>query len=86
YQFFWDDSSEEAMLIKNKQNDFVRFQWLTDEDDYDKYYFEMRIQVDEITKDVSLIVSDFADQDELEESKMFWDNQISNLKQVLGSA
>ncbi len=86
YEFFWDDSSEEAMLIKNKQNDFVRFQWLTDEDDYDKYYFEMRIQVDEITKDVSLIVSDFADEEELEESKMFWDNQISNLKQVLGSA
>ena len=86
YQFFWDDSSEEAMLIKNKQNDFVRFQWLTYEDDFDKYYFEMRIQVDEITKDVSLIVSDFADQDELEESKMFWENQISNLKQVLGSA
>ena len=53
---------------------------------YDKYYFEMRIQVDEITKDVSLIVSDFADEDELEESKMFWENQISNLKQVLGSA
>ena len=74
------------MLIKNKQNDFVRFQWLTDEDDFDKYYFEMRIRVDEITKDVSLIVSDFADLDELEESKMFWENQISNLKQVLGSA
>jgi len=86
YEFFWDDSSEEAMLIKNKQNDFVRYQWLTDEDDYDKYYFEMCIQVDEITKDVSLIISDFADEDELEESKMFWENQISNLKQVLGSA
>ena len=86
YEFFWDDSSEEALLIKNKQNDFVRFQWLADDDDYDKYYFEMRIQVDEITKDVSLIVSDFANEDELEESKMFWENQISNLKQVLGSA
>ena len=24
YEFFWDDSSEEAILIKNKQNDFVR--------------------------------------------------------------
>ena len=46
----------------------------------------MRIQVDEITKDVSLIVSDYADKDEVEESKMFWENQISNLKQVLGSA
>ena len=86
YEFFWDDSSEEALLIKNKTNEFVRYQWQSDEDDFDKYHFEMRIQVDEITKDVSLIVSDFADEDEVEESKMFWENQISNLKQVLGSA
>ena len=71
---------------RNKANEFVRYQWQSDEDDFDKYHFEMRIQVDEITKDVSLIVSDFADEDEVEESKMFWENQISNLKQVLGSA
>ena len=86
YEFFWDDSSEEALLIKNKANEFVRYQWQNDEDDFEKYHFEIRIQVDEITKDVSLIVSDFADEDEVEESKMFWENQISNLKQVLGSA
>ncbi|MGB0373936.1 MAG: START-like domain-containing protein, partial [Flavobacteriaceae bacterium] len=76
----------EALLIKNKANEFVRYQWQNDEDDFEKYHFEMRIQVDEITKDVSLIVSDFADEDEVEESKMFWENQISNLKQVLGSS
>lgn len=86
YEFFWDDSSEEALLIKNKSNEFVRYQWQSGEDNFEKYHFEMRIQVDEITKDVSLIVFDFADEDELEESKMFWENQISNLKQVLGSA
>jgi len=86
YEFFWDDSSEEALLIKNKANELVRYQWQTDEDDFEKYHFEMRIQVDEITKDVSLIVSDYADEDEVEEFKMFWENQISNLKQVLGSA
>jgi len=73
-------------MIKNKANEFVRYQWQSDEDDFEKYHFEMRIQVDEITKDVSLIVSDFADEDEVEESKMFWENQISNLKQVLGSS
>jgi len=86
YEFFWDDTSEEAILIKYKSNEFVRYQWQSDEDDFEKYHFEMRIQVDEITKDVSLIVSDYADKDEVEESKMFWENQISNLKQVLGSA
>ncbi len=49
------------------------------------YYFELRIQVDEITKDVSLMVTDFAEEDEVEEGKMFWENQISELKQVIGS-
>ncbi len=34
-------------------------------------YFEIRIQVDEITKDVSLMVTDFAEEDEVEESKCF---------------
>ena len=44
------------------------------------------MQVDEITKDVSLMVTDFADEDEVEESKMLWENMIGSLKQVLGSA
>ena len=50
-----------------------------DEDDPTSY-FEIRIQVDEITKDVSLMVTDFADEDEVEESKMLWENQISRFK------
>ena len=85
YQFFWDDSEEEALLIKKKPNEFVRFRWLNDEDDQDDYFFEMRIQVDEITKDVSLIITDFCDEDEEEDAKLLWDSQISDLKQVLGS-
>ena len=58
---------------------------LNDEEDADKVYFEFIIQVDEITKDVSLIISDFSEEDELEESKMLWENLVSSLKQVLGS-
>lgn len=47
--------------------------------------FELRIQVDDITKDVSLMITDFAEEDEIEEGKMLWDNMISDLKQILGS-
>ncbi len=49
-------------------------------------FFEMKIVVDEITEDVSLIVVDFATPDDLEESKMLWENQIAELKHVLGSS
>ena len=45
----------------------------------------MRIQVDEITKDVSIMVTDFAEEDEVEEGKLLWENMISELKHLLGS-
>lgn len=86
YSFFWDDSEEDALLVRKKANEFVRFRWLNGEDDQDDFYFEIRIVVDEITKDVSIVVTDFADEDEVEEAKMLWESQISDLKQVLGSS
>jgi len=85
FTFIWDDTEESAKLLHKKSNDKVRFQWQNDEDDEEDYYFEFRIQVDEITKDVSLIVTDFSEEDEMEESKMLWDNLIADLKQVLGA-
>ncbi|MGB0274271.1 MAG: START-like domain-containing protein [Flavobacteriaceae bacterium] len=85
YSFIWDDSEEEALLLRKKANEFVRFRWLNGDDDQDDCYFEMRIVVDEITKDVSVVVTDFAEEDEVDESKMLWESQIGDLKQVLGS-
>ena len=86
FVFIWDDSEEEAKMIQSKNNERVRFQWMNDEEDSEDYYFEFKIQVDEITKDLSLIISDFSDDDEVEESKLFWRSLIADLKQVLGSS
>ncbi|MEZ4970485.1 MAG: START-like domain-containing protein [Flavobacteriaceae bacterium] len=83
FNFIWDGSEEQAKLLKRKSDEFVKFTWMAEEDDS---FFEMRIIVDEITKDVSLFITDFAYEDEVEESKMLWENQVSSLKQVLGSA
>lgn len=82
FTFIWDGAEEEAKLLKRKSDEFVRFRWVENDDDS---YFEMRILVDEITKDVSLFILDFAEEDEVEEAKLLWRNQISDLKQVLGS-
>ena len=82
FTFIWDGAEEEANLLKRKSDEFVRFSWMANEDDS---YFEMKIIVDEITKDVSLFITDFAEEDEVEEAKMLWSNQVSDLKQVLGS-
>ena len=80
--FMWNGSEEEARLLKKNNDDFVKFAWLEEDDDS---FFEMKIILDEITKDVSLFITDFAEENEVEESKMLWENQISDLKQILGS-
>lgn len=86
YTFIWEGSEEQAKLLTKKTDDKIKLRWLADEEDDESYYFEMRIQVDEITKDVSLMITDFAEEDEIDEGKMLWENMVSDLKQVLGSA
>ena len=85
YTFFWGESEEYARVLSKKNNEKIRFQWITEEDDEEDYFFEFKIEMDEITKDVSLIITDFSVEDELEEAKLLWDSLVSDLKQVLGS-
>ncbi|SDW70748.1 Uncharacterized conserved protein YndB, AHSA1/START domain [Lutibacter oricola] len=83
FTFIWDGSEEQAKVLQERPEEKIRLKWLEDEDP--KSYFEFRLEIDAITKDVSLIVTDFAEEDEIEESKMFWENQIEELKHTIGA-
>ena len=84
FTFFWDGSEQKAKLLKLKVNQFIRFKW--EEHDTQENYFEFLIQVDEMTLDVSLIITDFAEdeQDQKEQAEL-WAKQISILKRAIGS-
>jgi hypothetical protein len=84
FTFFWDGSEQEAKLLKLKMNQFIRFKWM--ENDTTEDYFEFLIQVDEMTLDVSLIITDFAeDEEDQKEQSELWNKQISILKRAIGS-
>jgi uncharacterized protein YndB with AHSA1/START domain len=85
FTFIWNDSEEKARLCSKKSGEKVRFKWVDDNNKDTEYFFELNILVDEITKDVSLMVIDFADKDEIQEATLLWENQISDLKHVIGS-
>lgn len=85
FTFIWNDSEEKARLCSKKSGEKVRFKWVDANNKDTDYFFELNILVDEITKDVSLLVIDFAEKDELKESAQLWENQISDLKHVIGS-
>ena len=84
YSFFWGGEAEKAELLRMSKNEFVRFKWVEDEDD--NAYFELRIKIDGITKDVALVITDFADdEEEVEENTLLWESQINDLKRVIGA-
>ncbi|HAK70262.1 MAG TPA: hypothetical protein DCM15_02690 [Cryomorphaceae bacterium] len=85
FTFFWDGSEEQARLIKKQQDRLVRFRWISDEEDGLDTYFEFRIELDALTNDTSIIVTDFAESDDMEEAKLLWDSQIRELQHLIGA-
>ena len=81
FTFIWDNTEQTAKMTLRKENVLVRFNWVDEED----YYFEFKLVRDELTSDVSLLIVDFADEDEVEETEELWNSQVSDLKHVLGS-
>lgn len=83
YTFIWDDQLQQARLLKTVELQVVRFQWV---DKTDGSYFEFRIQRDDLTNDISLIITDFADSvGDRESSKLLWNSQVEKLMHVMGS-
>lgn len=81
YSFSWDGSEQLAEIVAQKDNKFIRFRW---EGDDEEEYFEFKIQKDELTGDLALLITDFADADEMEDATDLWDSQISELKHAIG--
>ena len=82
YTFFWDGSEETAIIKTTKKSESVKFQW--EDDEGEDYYFEMTIRIDDLTKDVALLITDFAEEGEEDEAKLLWDNNVVKLKQAIG--
>lgn len=83
YSFLWDGAQQEARVLAIKENKFVRFQWT---DRAPNTYFEFRIEKNELTEELSLIITDFAESaDEMNSLEVLWQGQISRLMKVLGS-
>mgnify|MGYP006280333691 CR=1 FL=1 len=82
YIFIWDSTEQRAKQVLFRENKQVRFKW-TDSDDDDRY-FEFRLDIDELTGDVALIITDFAEEDEKEDAIYLWDTQITELKRAIG--
>jgi hypothetical protein len=80
--FFWQKVPQRADLLAEKENRFVRFRWEDEADD--DAYFEFAIGRQELTGDLTLSITDFASDSEVEDARHLWDISVKELKRTLG--
>ncbi|MFH0841498.1 MAG: START-like domain-containing protein [Bacteroidota bacterium] len=83
FTFLWNRSEMRARLAAMKENKFVRFEWLEVEDE-ESNYFEFRINIEELSGSLALLITDFAEPGEKDDAISLWDTQITDLKRILG--
>ena len=83
FSFYWEDFEQKADIVLKKENKFIRFQW-QDGDDQETEWFEFRINVDELTGEAALIITDFVEEEEKDSTIELWNSQVAKLKHVIG--
>ena len=79
--FVWDGVEQEATRLSCRDMKLVKFRWDGDATDC---YFELKINEDALTGNVTLVITDFAEVEELEDAKLLWEEQVRMLGLHLG--
>jgi uncharacterized protein YndB with AHSA1/START domain len=86
FHFEWDNEQHKAVMTAHRINHFAKFEFLpeTPEDRKDPSYFELRLELDELTQTTFFKITDYSDFDDLKELHELWDGLVENLKTVVG--
>ncbi len=82
FVFVWEGYGENAMLLEQEDEEYIRFQMESGDKDE---YLEFKIEKSEITDDTILVITDFGDIGEYEDLKRLWTSQIDTLLSRLGA-
>ncbi len=87
YDFFFDGEHHKATLEAQKQHSHVRFQFVPNgdaEDGDEPSYFELRLEMSDLTRTTYLAIKDFSAEDDHEELEEVWGSLVDDLKQIVG--
>lgn len=82
YTFRWGkDEERNAELLGCREGVYIKFHWL---DEAPKTYFELRINVSELTKAHVLEITELARNEEEDDLVQMWESQMEELRRVAG--
>ena len=82
FTFIWDGDENRAKLTSSRINHHVKFEFV-DENADDPNYVELRLDMNELTEEVFIRVTDYSDIEE-DEAQELWDTLIHDLKEIVG--
>lgn len=81
--FSWGgDTPDKAIVVDQDHDKFIRYHWLHSEKGE---YFEFRILKTEISNQTILVITDFAEKNDIKDQTQLWEYQIKELFHRLGS-
>ncbi|MDZ4823823.1 MAG: START-like domain-containing protein [Flavobacteriales bacterium] len=83
FTFLWEGEERSARLDSKKKDQWVKYVWL--DDPAEATYMEMRIRIDDMTNDLALVITDFAEPADVKDAKMILETAVDELKRILGS-
>lgn len=86
FTFVWDNETHHAKMTTYRVNHLCRFEFLPDpgEDHTDPSWFELRLEINELTQTTFIKVFDYSDFDDMDELLDLWEGLVENLRKVVG--
>ncbi|MDD2560506.1 MAG: START-like domain-containing protein [Bacteroidales bacterium] len=81
YTFQWGKIREQAEVLSVVQGESIRYRWMDEPADS---FFEFSIQHSEMTGNISLWVTDYAEPEDQEDSVNLWNSEIEKLMRRSG--
>ena len=82
YTFYWGKTNNQAVIENQKPLSSIRYRWIDEEEE--NYYFEFFLRKLDLSGDMTLEITDFAEPDEKGDSIALWESQIEEMKRKLG--
>ncbi len=86
YNFIWDGEDHKAKMISSRTNHYVKFEFIpeTEADQEDPSYFEIRLEMNELTQTVFIKIIDYSEFEDAGELQDLWESLVHNLKEIVG--
>ena len=88
FTFTWgepwtEQDIRQAHVVETVKHDHIRLKWDEDDDD-DESFWEMRIAQSDLTHNLNLMITDFAEDDDADGLKILWESSLDRLHRASG--